>query len=124
MMQALQVASKLIACNGGWLEQQRDITWAALWRGLASFDRHHFSTQHSDVMQSSAVGTGEYVFSYSVTMSTNPECHHSVLYACEKVVKSTPFCVTKEGQGPHMFAAAGVYTREHCTKHYTHAHSC
>ena len=62
MMQALQVASKLIACNGGWLEQQRDITWAALWRGLASLDRHHFAPQQSDMMQNSAVGVGECVF--------------------------------------------------------------
>jgi hypothetical protein len=56
MMQGLQVASKLIACNGGWLEQHRDITWAALWKSLASMDRHHYAPQP---MQASTVASGE-----------------------------------------------------------------
>lgn len=61
MMQGLQVASKLIACNGGWLERQRDVTWAALWRGLATIDHRHFDQQHILSMQGSAVGSNECV---------------------------------------------------------------
>lgn len=61
MMQGLRVASKLIACNSGWLERQRDVTWATLWRGLAIKDQRHFSDQHLADMQGSAVGSIECV---------------------------------------------------------------
>jgi hypothetical protein len=62
-MQGLQVASKLIACNSGWLEQQRDGTWAALWRALATADRRHFHPQHvpSAMQGGSGAGWIEYV---------------------------------------------------------------
>jgi hypothetical protein len=80
MMQGVQVASKLIACHSGWLDQHRDDTWAALWHALVTEDRQRFCPQHDPGAMRGDLATGwvEYVscvFPLSVpTISTSFCC--------------------------------------------------
>lgn len=44
LLEGVSVASRVAACNGVWLERQRDEGWAALWAALAALDAPRFQT--------------------------------------------------------------------------------
>lgn len=42
LLEGVSVASRIAACNGVWLERQRDQAWASLWGSLAALDVPRF----------------------------------------------------------------------------------
>lgn len=105
MMQGLQVASKLIACNAGWLERERDVTWAALWRGLAKMDKHHFREQPVPDVQGAAVGSIECALP-SDRISQSLHMLFSDLYAMPQFV---------DDEADHRFRELATGTPFHCS---------